>query len=97
MGSAHTPGPWRYELIESGAVIRAGAQPFASAVAFIADSNFANREPDAKLISAAPDMADALQAFLLAFPHSADHTLDAQQREAVKSASAALRKAGRLE
>lgn len=54
-------------------------------------------EADGKLLRAAPDMAVALQAFLLAFPHSADHALDAQQREAVKSASAALLKAGRLE
>lgn len=99
MGSAHTPGPWvPTDVNRRGAAIRIGdstAAPVADI--YSVSGEWAEVQANAKLVCAAPDLADALQAFLLAFPHSADHALDAQQLAAVKSASAALLKAGRLE
>lgn len=100
----HTPGPWTFEDREDRVVIHQpeGAPVWLAEVASI-DMMSLDEEQDAvsrencALIAAAPDLADALEAFLLAFQHSPAHALDAKQREAVGAASIALLKAGRLE
>ena len=61
--SKHSLGPWDVD-IESGIVLSAGRQ--------VASVNPIDREANARLIAAAPDMLAALKAMLKRFSHMSD-------------------------
>jgi len=62
MSAKHTPGPWRFR--NTGATIRAGSvkDSTLTEVAFLPPRS--NREADACLITAAPDLLDAAKKVL---------------------------------
>lgn len=107
----HTPGPWRVDEIDDEPSFFPGIEagdPERGGTTIVMwgeeeDENAGVRGPtrevilaNAKLIAAAPELADALFKFLATFPHSPDHDLSDVQRSVMAAARAALRKAGRL-
>lgn len=76
MEAKHTPGPWRVEAdkVEVGAEV--GFRPFGACGC--CDSPWMNADDpavakaDARLIAAAPDLLEALQAVLRSFPTDGD-------------------------
>lgn len=84
----HTPGPWFFEVdaVEEGIVIRDAHR---NKLAYLLNNGNAN----AKLIAAAPDMAEALKGMLSAFAWEAEGS--GSIRDAViNKARASLAKAG---
>lgn len=86
--SAHTPGPWRYQE-ESDAythIVRAGDRFLCQ----LQQDTTGEAEANGRLISAAPDLADALQGALDRFAFRFD-----TDEPWVVAAQTALRKSGR--
>lgn len=86
--SGHTPGPWRYQE-ESDAythIVRAGDRFLCQ----LQQDTTGEAEANGRLMAAAPDLADALEALVEPCPTQEDYD------HAVDGARAALRKAGRL-
>jgi hypothetical protein len=93
----HTPGPWSAERVwdipETKVHAYFHGEPYALAEVY---STFTSgeREANAKLIAAAPDLLDALRAMREAFPsHGA--SMNAQQAAAFELAIATIDKATR--
>jgi hypothetical protein len=78
-----SPGPWRIGALESGqaAVDSASGAEVTGWVSI----------PDARLISAAPDMLSALEAIAPMLPHGVDN--DPQWAAAINAVRAAIKKA----
>ena len=87
--SKHTPGSWQYD--GSVGVYRDGdTDDISNLVALVYSSDLTgNIAHNARLISAAPDMAEALRDLLRMFSYTEPETA-----EAIVNARAALRKAG---
>ena len=69
--SAHTPGPWRYDMVKTGAIVHAVAKTIDDVPRYVADvhshthdADMRPAEYDARLIAAAPELLDALRALL---------------------------------
>lgn len=98
--SAHTPGPWRVGPSGPNQCLTIGTAN-GLMVAMVSHGHNHPTEANAKLIAAAPALADQLDGVLACALHDAnDPVIDSVtivvSRERVKAARSALRAAGRL-
>lgn len=63
MSGKHTPGPWRTHVVDSTMVIGSDGSEIAQTLGDY-ESLYATMEADANLIAAAPDLLEALEAFI---------------------------------
>lgn len=96
LAAKHTPGPWHlspegylvsatYDVTQTSKTTRFIAEIFERGTQALAD---------AKLIAAAPDMAEALKAGITVITGGVDETMEPWAEEIVKIFRAALAKAG---
>jgi hypothetical protein len=85
--NAHTPAPWKVVSLDPGFQIRGGEADLPIAEVWITG---AGTEANARLIAAAPDLADALQGLLHALESAVHGQIDIRAAEA----RAVLAKAG---
>ena len=90
--SAHTPGPWQYLRSPSGPIRVGPSHNCTVAVAPFPPTG--DQEANARLIAAAPELFDALNALVNAVsPDDNDKSCEPYFRPALKAARAALAKA----
>ena len=96
MTAAHTPGPWTVAPTNSGLMIRSEAQP-----GYLAEIRYAKDErqhkANARLIAAAPALAEALRAIIEQHDSGASYIAGYDASHfiaALESARAALKQAG---
>lgn len=98
-GAAHTPRPWIAFPMDPGyglvyTKIRSAGTGESVAGVYLTPGQKDRHAANARLIAAAPDLADALERLLEAYRHY-DDWRTYPHKEAVEQASAALRAAGR--
>jgi hypothetical protein len=99
--SKHTPGPWRF-IVEDNAVVAhpeeydlVVAMVYAPVRDFALDRDNGSHEGNARLIAAAPDMADALRLALnCLLGQYPEHCRMPDEADAIATITAALNKAG---
>lgn len=93
MNTRHTPGPWR---VDDGGVIKATVNGRTVQIGWINLERYETRDGDARLITAAPELADALRALvahlLIGCPADGNPTVAMRADEAslYRTASAVL-------